>query len=1181
METLFSKRIKNLVFVVLLVILILVALYLKFIKKVQFPESKIEQTIVAKINNIENNMRERIGSLKHRSGYLLDKYVNKNLDHGELNKREALVFVEMGKMINYVGEIYYYKSKQLDIGEWALLKKNVDLYFIQKLDSDIFYLTHFIRFDKNFILNLLDYSFFVTDLKFIDQQINSKADYLLGGKLKDGKYFSHLFSNSNNQLLVHIEFLPAVQVNYHKKNQMMSFYIMLSLILLLIVLKAWHSKGTLYRVLFLIAITALFISVILIIGFMDKGDIYLNLGGIWFDSIYKILVLVVYLLIVASHIQKRVKPVFLSYLLYNLSVVFTLGFAHKILETISFYYSEFNSNHEYITLLLIIFLLYLIPVMFLKRIKLDNKTKNLSLCLAGQSVIIIICVIFLQVQLLPMLTFSLIIFLLLFSQKKFLLRLLILFLLSVSIFFQITDKTDKTRRDFITNNLKKIYLNQGNYAQFIAKEIVYEINSYLKLNRTNLKEFFKPGLNGELEEIWKNSLASLENVTSGIFVISRGDEIISSFTHHMPFVEVKDSSHFPIWSLEKTTGTLYGKEVSLATASIQIAENYDLLGEIIIQVLNLPEFVLISDDRSAIFSLDKTIKGLELSYIKKDGQNRIVENPANIDIDDLPGVVDIKDDEWLGFKSQGLYFKGYSFRSGQNIYLIFFPKNTLWKDIAEIIKIFLLLFLFFGIFYFKEIRELEWKSLYYSFSFRVFLILILISFLTALLFSIFSLNYNYRSAETQLMESQLKKGEIALNMIENIIGDQGELNQNHLFLMSNMIDNDITAYQQGALLFTSNYEKIIDSEIPVYLSSDTLDFLKYRNQKIELDKNKNQFNLYFKVHDYVINIEFYPRDKYSFLRKETFSDIIIVLFFMLLMSGFFSAFFFRNKILAPINDLNRSMIEVGKGNLKTLDKIPSEFELKNLYIRFNAMVKGVAEQKKNISEISRMKILVDLSRRVAHEVKNPLTPIRLSAQQIEEALKDKRKDYEEIIKKSVSFIIDETEHLKKVAYGFLDLSKLDKIERTRVNLNKLVHNEIKNMINLYPNVKFKFQGGKGNFPVFVDVIKIRQAVVNLLNNSIDAIGEKPGQIEILVQELNGKIVIEVKDNGIGMDKQELDKVFRGNYSSKEIGTGLGFFIVKRIVELHRGTIEIKSKKNVGTSIIIEFPAEFVQNINNQ
>ena len=247
--------------------------------------------------------------------------------------------------------------------------------------------------------------------------------------------------------------------------------------------------------------------------------------------------------------------------------------------------------------------------------------------------------------------------------------------------------------------------------------------------------------------------------------------------------------------------------------------------------------------------------------------------------------------------------------------------------------------------------------------------------LTAAVFSLFSLNFNAITQETRRNQAAYRRGRSALNIINNLLADGGEITQSHMFLLEKILENDISVYENGTLLFTSDHRKIIRSQLPIYLNSAIRDLLRQNNQQFELQKNENSLDLFFKTAgNYVFDIEF-PFDSADQLRsRQYYVDFMVTIFFVLIVIGLAAAFFFRDKILAPIHRLNRGMAEVQQGNLRPLAGIPAESELRELYLGFNSMLEGIQEQKKNVSEIARMKTLVQLGRRVAHEVKNPLTP---------------------------------------------------------------------------------------------------------------------------------------------------------------------------------------------------------------
>jgi two-component system nitrogen regulation sensor histidine kinase NtrY len=235
------------------------------------------------------------------------------------------------------------------------------------------------------------------------------------------------------------------------------------------------------------------------------------------------------------------------------------------------------------------------------------------------------------------------------------------------------------------------------------------------------------------------------------------------------------------------------------------------------------------------------------------------------------------------------------------------------------------------------------------------------------------------------------------------------------------------------------------------------------------------------------------------------------------------------------------------------------------------MLEGIQEQKQNASEISRMKTLVQLGRRVAHEVKNPLTPIRLSAEQIQRSLQDGGERSGEIIASAVRYIIEETEHLRRVAFGFLNLSKLDELKPEPFRLDDLVVEAVGRLSAIYPRVRFTVSeaGGEG-IDVVADRRKIRQAVDNVLTNSLEALTMTTGKIDVTLGQDGDFAQIRIRDNGAGIAAGDLERIAREEFSSKELGTGLGLVIARRFLELHRGTLEIDSHPGTGTTVVMRF-----------
>ncbi|MDQ1354354.1 MAG: hypothetical protein QG657_4663 [Acidobacteriota bacterium] len=1152
-------------------------LYLLFFKPPALDNTTVQKMVLANLHSIETSLAEKVGDYKQRAGFIYNKYRSGQLQHAELEPKEALIIAPGGVTESYYGEIYYFKFKDIDVNQWLFIERKNVLFFMQKMADYVFYVRYFCNLESNFILDRVKYSTAIKEISYLreDENTNNKTNTYQYDDARSMFFYSHLLKGSNNQLALHLKFSKKDIENYYKKRKTLFFYAILLGFLLTIMLLWYRKKPVVGKILWLALLAVFFV-------FLSRAggtDLYLMAGNKF--TIHSLPLILLTLAAGASlcywaRQQIKLKWQSAALLLFNISLLAILKASSVILKAVNFNHAEFNSY--YFILILVLLLLHLFPLFFIRNISCNRNLTNVGGFLLLQAAVTAAGYYLFKINIANIIVVSIIAFLLVFFEKKFLTRMAMVFLLAVSIFHLANRQSVAEKKEFIADNLKDIFLNQNNYAKFMVREIVHELNQ----ESSNFYKFFQEDISSRLETTWRKTMASRENIASGIFVLSPEGKLVGHYAYLMQYLEVKPQTVFPFWAIEDAEANLYGEKTPLAVASITVVREGKTLGRIVVQVLNAPELILRHQDKINIFTIDNKIDGLDLSYIKLDEKKRIVENPSNINLENVAGLLKIPPDDrgrWTSFRFIDLIFSGFIFKHEKNTIIIFFPAATLFKNFSEIIKIYLFLALLFFLFYSREMKRLDWKSIYYSFSIRVFGILIVISLLTAVIFSLFSINFNSQSSLRQSLQMMYERGRAAQNIGYNLLAENEEFTPNHLVLLSRILNSDVSVYKKGTLLETSNYRKTIDYQVPDFLHSNISELLTRKNQKFVLLDQEDGYHLYFQVYDYILDVEFSNQWPKLLSEKGYYTNFIITLFFILTIIGFSAAFFFRKKILAPVDDLNKGMAEVEKGGLPQLKEIPTEIELKNLYMGFNAMIEGIREQKQNISEISRMKTIIKLGRRVAHEVKNPLTPIKLSAEQILMALKDKNPDYENIIRQSINYIIDETEHLRKVSYGFLDLSRLDELSPQPFDLRDLVREEVFNAAQIYSHIEFPIREevnddvdkDKNPFIVTLDKFKIKQVLKNLVNNSIEAIGEKNGKVAIKLVRCRDHISLEVVDNGVGMDEEGLSKIYNIDYSTKEIGTGLGLFIVKRIIDLHKGHIEIQSEKNKGTHVRIELP----------
>jgi signal transduction histidine kinase len=137
-------------------------------------------------------------------------------------------------------------------------------------------------------------------------------------------------------------------------------------------------------------------------------------------------------------------------------------------------------------------------------------------------------------------------------------------------------------------------------------------------------------------------------------------------------------------------------------------------------------------------------------------------------------------------------------------------------------------------------------------------------------------------------------------------------------------------------------------------------------------------------------------------------------------------------------------------------------------------------------------------------------------------------------------------------------------------VNELIAQEISHLRPIYPHILFAWQEPSADIAVVADRLKIKQVIANVLNNALEAIGAAAGKIELALSSEGQNAVIRISDNGVGISGEELEMILSENFSSKDLGTGLGLVIARRFLELHRGGLEIVSRPHEGTTIWMRF-----------
>ena len=306
--------------------------------------------------------------------------------------------------------------------------------------------------------------------------------------------------------------------------------------------------------------------------------------------------------------------------------------------------------------------------------------------------------------------------------------------------------------------------------------------------------------------------------------------------------------------------------------------------------------------------------------------------------------------------------------------------------------------------------------------------------------------------------------------------------------------------------------------------------------------------------------------------KEGYRLYLLFISIIIIIISVSISFFLSKNITKPILELLGAVKELSLGNFKIRLKRSSRDEISILFNAFNLMIKELEKNRKVLYEKQKLEAWREIARMLVHEIKNPLTPILLSAERIRKKADEKKSILQETVISGTETIIEEVKVLMEILAEFTKFARLPEMKLVKTKIEPILENSYQAFSN-QSKVKLHLDLEK-NLPILmIDKIFIHQAINNIILNSLEAIKEK-GNIYLkafLVQEDHKKIVrITISDDGVGIKKNDLNKIFELGFSTKSSGMGLGLAIVKKIIMEHHGKIYCDYEYEHGTKFVIDF-----------
>lgn len=296
----------------------------------------------------------------------------------------------------------------------------------------------------------------------------------------------------------------------------------------------------------------------------------------------------------------------------------------------------------------------------------------------------------------------------------------------------------------------------------------------------------------------------------------------------------------------------------------------------------------------------------------------------------------------------------------------------------------------------------------------------------------------------------------------------------------------------------------------------------------------------------------------------TFLLIAGILLVLVVLAGIWMS----SRITAPISRLVEGTSELGKGNLDfRLPEDNGRDELSQLVRQFNRMARQLKTNQERMLYLEKMAAWQQMARKIAHEVKNPLTPIQLTIQQLVDKYPEDNKEYSKLLKECSGIIQDEIGSLRRLVTEFSEFGRLPEPAPVKANLNELIR-EVSGLYGSRIELRLDDHIKSSLF----DPDRMRRVLVNLIENAIQA---DPAEHPVIIstQLQDNQIILKVVDRGEGIAPQLLPRIFEPYVSGKKEGTGLGLAITRLFIEEQQGSIRVESHQGEGSEFIIEIPLE--------
>lgn len=546
-----------------------------------------------------------------------------------------------------------------------------------------------------------------------------------------------------------------------------------------------------------------------------------------------------------------------------------------------------------------------------------------------------------------------------------------------------------------------------------------------------------------------------------------------------------------------------------------------------------------------------------------------------------------------GEKNANFNLNGYNhqvFPIDKSSELIISHRNLTYSEsIAPFSYIFLFLSVFMLFFHFISGRNFLIKRENITFGIRLQVALIGIILTSSVIFGTVTILNLVRMSESKNMETVREKMnsvryelELILSDYQKVTTEDGNMLADNLDRIANTLFIDVNFFDtRGELLASSRSQifedNLISTQINPVSRYNVIDNHKSYYFHNETIGRYNFLSAYATIRNYdnkvigIINLPYFSRqteqnqELYNFLA--TFANTFIILIAL----AIFLALFISRYVTKPLQLIGSKLgnLQLGRSNAKI--EWAGNDEIGSLVSEYNRMIDELGQKADLLAQSERESAWRQMARQVAHEIKNPLTPIKLSIQHLMRAWNDKAPDWEQRLNKFSQTLVMQIDTLSEIAAEFSDFAQMPEPAMRRFDIVPLLNHSI-SLFGNFSNITITFETGVENCYIIADENQILRVFNNLIKNAVQAIPfGREGNIHIKLIVLHGTCTIDVTDDGTGILPEQQSRIFSPNFTTKSAGMGLGLAMVKNIIDISGGRIWFESVPDNGTTFTVELP----------